>query len=45
MNAPNLLVLIAVILFVLAAFGVGFGPVNFIAAGLAFWAVSTIIRG
>ena len=37
------LVIVAIILFCLAAFNVPSGPVNFVGFGLAFWALSTII--
>jgi hypothetical protein len=38
-----ILVVIAVVLFALAAFGVPGGRVNLVAAGLACWALSTIV--
>ena len=42
MPLTSILMLIAVILFVLAAAGVKGGRFNLIAAGLACWALSTI---
>ncbi len=41
----KLLVLIAVVLFVIAAFGLAKGvDINLVALGLAFWATSTILQ-
>ncbi|MEO7804947.1 MAG: hypothetical protein ABIS18_11765 [Actinomycetota bacterium] len=45
MNASKLLLLIAVVLFVLATFGVALGSVNLIPAGLASFAASFLIPG
>jgi hypothetical protein len=42
-TASRLLVVIALILFVLAAFGVALSNVNLIALGLAFWAASLLV--
>lgn len=39
----SVLVLLAVILFVLAAFGVGLGPVGLVPLGLAVWAASQLV--
>ncbi len=43
MTASKLLVLIAVVLFVLAAFGVQFGPAALLPIGLAFFAGSFLV--
>jgi hypothetical protein len=45
MTLATLLIIIAIILFILAALGVNSGKVNLIALGLAFWALSTIAPG
>ena len=42
-TASRLLVVIALILFVLAAFGVALANINLIALGLAFWAASLLV--
>lgn len=43
MNATRLLLLVAIICFVLAAFGVSLGTVNLTDAGLAFFAGSFLV--
>lgn len=44
MDVSTILVVIAVVLFALSAFGDRFNsPVNLIAAGLFFWALSTLL--
>lgn len=43
MNVSRLLILIAIILFVLAAFGVAVGSVSLLALGLAFFAGSFLL--
>lgn len=40
-----ILVIIAVVLFMLAAFGLAASRVNLVALGLALWALSTILGG
>lgn len=42
-SASRLLALIACILFVLAAFGVGFAGVGIVALGLAFFAAAHVV--
>jgi hypothetical protein len=42
-TASRLLVLIALVLFVLAAFGVAFSSINTLALGLAFFAGSFLV--
>lgn len=42
-TVSRLMVLVAVILFVLAAFGVGFGSVGLLPLGLAVWAASQLV--
>jgi hypothetical protein len=39
----TILLVVALILFVLAAFGVGFGDVNLIAIGLATWVLAELL--
>lgn len=39
----KVLVLVALIVFVLAAFGVGLGSLNMIALGLAVWAAAALV--
>jgi hypothetical protein len=43
LNFSRVLVLIAVIIFVLAAFGVSFGTVALIPIGLAIWAAAALV--
>ena len=43
MNASKLMLLVALVLFVLAAFGVTLGSVNLLAGGLAFFAASFLV--
>ena len=43
MGVPGLLLIIAFILFVLAAIGIPAGRVNLIAAGLACWVLSSLV--
>lgn len=43
MTASRLLLLVAVVLFVLAAFGVSFGSIGLVEAGLAFLAASFLV--
>lgn len=42
-TVSKLFVIIALVIFVLAAFGVGLGPLNLIAAGLAVYMVSHLV--
>ena len=42
-TTSRLLVVIALILFVLAAFGMALANVNLLALGLAFWAASLLV--
>jgi hypothetical protein len=42
LNFSRVLVLIAVIIFVLAAFGIS-APINLIAVGLAVWAAAALV--
>ena len=42
-TVSRVLVLVAVIIFVLAAFGVGLGSVGLVALGLAVWAASQLV--
>jgi hypothetical protein len=42
-SIPNLLLIVAFVLFVLAALGLSAGRINFIAAGLACWLLSQIL--
>ena len=42
MTLPTILMIIALVCFVIAAIGVAFGRVNFIAAGLAFATASVL---
>ena len=44
MTASKLLVLIAVVLFILSAFGVAFGTVALLPLGLAFFAGSFLVN-
>ena len=43
MSVPNLLLVGAFVLFVLAAFGLPVGRINLLAAGLACWLLSQIL--
>lgn len=43
MTLHLILVVVAVVLFALAAFGVNSGKINLVAAGLFSWALSTIV--
>jgi hypothetical protein len=45
MSIPELLQIIALIVFVIAAIGLSFRKVDFIAAGLALWVLSLLIGG
>ena len=45
MNLSELLQIIALIVFVVAAIGLSFRKVDFIAAGLALWVLSLLISG
>lgn len=42
-TVSRVFVLVAVIIFVLAAVGVGVGSLNLVAAGLAVWAASALV--
>ena len=44
MNLPDLLLIVALIAFILAAIGWGFKKVDLIAIGLALWVLSTFIN-
>ena len=43
MSVPNLLLVVAFVLFVLAAFGLPAGRFNLLSAGLACWLLSQIM--
>ena len=43
MSVPNLLLVVAFVLFVLAAFGLPLGRINLVSAGLACWLLSQIL--
>jgi hypothetical protein len=43
MSVPNLLLVVAFVLFALAAFGLPVGRINLLAAGLACWLLSQIL--
>jgi hypothetical protein len=45
MKLPELLQIIALIVFVVAAIGLSFKKADFIAAGLALWVLSLLISG